>query len=155
MNQPWVYMCSPSWNPSHLPPHPIPQGHPSAPALRTLSHASNLDWQSISHMVIYMFQCYSLKSYYPHLLLWSPKDCSIHLHLFCCLAYKVIITISLNSIYIYVILYWCFSFWLTSLCIIDSSFIHLIRTDPNAFFLIAELYSVFYYLFTFLKISQV
>ena len=26
------------------------------------------------------------------------------------------------------ILYWCFSFWLTSLCIIGSSSIHLIRT---------------------------
>ena len=37
--------------PSHLPPHPIPQGHPSAPALSTLSHASNLDWWSISHMI--------------------------------------------------------------------------------------------------------
>ena len=31
------------------------------------------------------------------------------------------------------ILYWCFSFWLTSLCIIGSSFIHLIRTDSNEF----------------------
>ena len=29
--------------PSHLLPHPIPQGHPSAPALSTLSHSSNLD----------------------------------------------------------------------------------------------------------------
>ena len=28
--------------PSHIPPHPIPQGHPSAPALSTLSHAPNL-----------------------------------------------------------------------------------------------------------------
>ena len=36
------------------------------------------------------------------------------------------------------ILHWCFSFWLTSLCIIGSSFYHLIRTDSNAFFLIAE-----------------
>ena len=36
------------------------------------------------------------------------------------------------------ILYWCFSFWLTSLCIIGSSFNHLIRTDSNEFFLIAE-----------------
>ena len=36
------------------------------------------------------------------------------------------------------ILYWCFSFWLTSLCIIGSSFIHLIRTDSNVFFLTAE-----------------
>ena len=30
----------------------------------------------------------------------SPKDCSIHLCLFCCLAYRVVITIFLNSIYI-------------------------------------------------------
>ena len=29
----------------------------------------------------------------------SPKDCSIHLCLFCCLTYRVIITIFLNSIY--------------------------------------------------------
>ena len=63
--------------PSHLPPHPIPQGHPSALALSTLSHALNLDWQSISHMVIYMFQCYSLRSSHPHLLPQSPKVCSV------------------------------------------------------------------------------
>ena len=36
------------------------------------------------------------------------------------------------------ILYWCFSFWLISLCIIGSSFIHLVRTDSNIFFLMAE-----------------
>ena len=30
-----------------LNPHPIPQGHPSALALSTLSHAANLDWRSI------------------------------------------------------------------------------------------------------------
>ena len=87
--------------PSHLPPHPIPQGHPSAPALGTLSHASNLDWQSVSHMIIYMFQCYSLKSSHPHLLTQSPKVWSIHLCLFCYLAYRVIVTIFLNSIYMH------------------------------------------------------
>ena len=50
-----------------LPPpsHPIPLGHPSAPAPSTLSHASNLDWQFISHMIIYMFQCHSPKSSHP------------------------------------------------------------------------------------------
>ena len=31
-----------------------------------------------------------------------------------------------------------FSFWLTSLCITGSKFIHLIRTDSNAFFCMAE-----------------
>ena len=64
-----------------------------------LSHASNLDWRSISHMIIYMFQCYSLKSSHPHLLPQSPRVCSLHLCLFCCLLYRVIVTIFLNSIY--------------------------------------------------------
>ena len=101
MNQPWC-TCVPHPEPlSHLRPHPIPQGHPSAPALSTLSHALNLDWWCISHMIIYMFQCYSLKSSHPHSRPQSPKDCSIHLYLFCCLAYMVIVTIFLNSIYMH------------------------------------------------------
>ena len=75
MNQPQVYMCPPSWTPLHFPPHPIPQGHPSAAALSTLSHALNLDWWPVSYMVIHMFQCYSLKSSHPCLLPQSPKDC--------------------------------------------------------------------------------
>ena len=99
MNQPWVYMCSPSWTPSILPPHPIPQGHTSAPALSTLSFAWNLDWQSVSYMIIYMFQCYSLKSSHPCFLPQSSEDCCLHLCLFCCLAYRVIVTIFLNSLY--------------------------------------------------------
>ena len=41
---------------SHLPPHTIPLGHPSAPAPSTLYHASNLDWRFISHVIISMFQ---------------------------------------------------------------------------------------------------
>ena len=48
------------------------------------------------------------------------------------------------------ILYWCFYFWLTSLCIIGSSFIHLIRTDSNVFFLMAEEYSIVYMYHSFL-----
>ena len=48
------------------------------------------------------------------------------------------------------ILYWCFSFWLTSLCIMGSSFIHLIRTDSNAFFLMAEKYFMVYMCHSFL-----
>ena len=124
--------------PSHRPPHPIPQDHPSAPALRNLSHALNMDWPSISHMIIYMFQCYSLKSSYPHLLPRSPKVCSLHLCVFHCLTYRVIIIMFLIPYICVNMLYWCFSFWLTLLCIIGSSFICLIRTDSNAFLLIAE-----------------
>ena len=164
-----------------------------------------------------MFQCHSPKSSHPRPLPQSPKDCSIHLCLFCCLAYRVIVTIFLNSQWHPIpvllpgkphgwrsleccspwgrwgsdmteqlhfhfslsclgdrngnplqcsclenprdwgawwaavhgiaqsgtwlkwlsrlsVLFWCFSFWLTSLCIIGSSFTHLIRTDSNVFF---------------------
>ena len=35
----------------------------------------------------------------PHPLPQSPKDCSIHLCLFCCLVHRVIVKIFLNSIY--------------------------------------------------------
>ena len=87
--------------PSHFPPHPIPQGHPSAPAPSCLSHALNLDWWSSSHIIIYMFQCYSLKSSHPCLLPWSSKVCSLHLGFFCCLTYRVIVTIFLNSTYMH------------------------------------------------------
>ena len=46
----------------------------------------------------------------------------------------------LSKFHIYVLVYCIgvFFFWLTSLCIIGSSFIHLIRTDSNVFFLMAE-----------------
>ena len=125
--------------PFHLLPHPISQGHLNAPALSTLSRAPNLDWRSVSHMIIYMFQCYSLKSSHPRLLPQSPRVCSLHLCLFCCLAYRVIVTIFLNSIYMCLLVY-CIGVFLSDLlhCIIGSSFIHLIRTDSNVFFVMAE-----------------
>ena len=97
MNPPQVYMCSPPW--TLLPPHTIPLGRPSAPAPSIQHHAWNLDWWLISYMILYVFQCHSPKSSHPLPLPQSPKDCSIHQCLFCCLVYRVIVTIFLNSIY--------------------------------------------------------
>jgi len=74
-------------------------GMQTSTALSTLPHVSNLDWQPVSHMIIYMFQCYSLKSSHPRLFPQSSTVCSLHLCLFCCLTYRVIITIFLNSKY--------------------------------------------------------
>ena len=49
----------------------------------------------------YMFQCHSPISSHPCPLPQSPKDCSIHLCLSCCLTYRVIVTIFLNSVYMH------------------------------------------------------
>ena len=136
MNQPRVHTCSQSR--TRLPP-PLPH-HPSGSSQCTSPKHPvwNLDWRFVSYMILYMFQCHSPKSSHPLPLPQSPKDCSIHLCLFCCLTYRVIITIFYIPYICISILYWCFSFCLSSLCIISSSFIHLIRTDSNVFFLMAE-----------------
>ena len=101
----WIghrYTCAPSsGTPSHLPSYHILLGCPRALALLALLHALNLHWPSILHTVIYMFQCYSLKSSHPHLLPHSPKVCSLHLCAFCCPAYRIVITVFLNSMYMH------------------------------------------------------
>ena len=73
----------------------IPVHQPRAPCLMQQTWTGDL----FSHMIIHMFQCYSLSSSHPRLVPQSPKVYSIHLCLFCCLAYRVIVTIFLNSIY--------------------------------------------------------
>ena len=85
--------------PFHLPPHSTPLGCPSAPALSALFRASNLDWPSISFMVIYMFQCYFLKSSHPHLLPLSPKACYLRLCPLCFPACRVVSTVFIDSMH--------------------------------------------------------
>ena len=84
MNQPRVHLCPPHHeSPSHLPAHPIPQGCPRALALSALLHAPNLHRSSILHMLIYVFQCYSLKSSHLCLLPHSMFFTSVSLLLSC------------------------------------------------------------------------
>ena len=85
--------------PPPLLPRTIPLGHPSAPAPSILYLVPNLDWWFISYMILYMFQCHSPKSSHPLPLPQSPKYCLIHLCLFCCLPYRVIVTILNGSFY--------------------------------------------------------
>ena len=98
----WIshwYTCVP--HPDSLPP-PYPS-HPSGlfqcTSFQCPVSCIKLNWASISHMLICMLQCYSLKSSYPCLHPQSPKVYSLYMCLFCCLTYRVVITIFLNSIY--------------------------------------------------------
>ena len=72
----WIhhrYTCVPHPEPSSLlPPHTIPLGRPSAPAPSIQYRASNMDWQLVSYMILYMFQCRSPKSSHPLPLQQSP-----------------------------------------------------------------------------------
>ena len=76
--------------PSHLPSHIISLDHPCAPAPSILYPVSNIDWQFVSYMIVYMFQCHSPKSF--HLLpfpqslfsivldrIWTQFTCSINM----------------------------------------------------------------------------
>ena len=98
-NQPWFHTYSSSRSPLPPPSPPDPSGSSQCTRSEHLSHASNLGWRSVSPQIIYMFRCFSLETSHPRLLPQSPKVCSVHLCLFLCFAYRVIITIFLNSIY--------------------------------------------------------
>ena len=112
----WIHhgcTCVPKHEPpSHLPPHIISLDHPRAPAPSILYPASNIDRWFISYMIVYMFQCHSPKLSHPLPLPQSPKVHSIHLCLFCYLAYRVILTIS--KFHIYVLVY-CIGVFLSGL----------------------------------------
>ena len=72
MNLPQVYPHSPSWTLLPPPSPTLPLGRPSAPAPSIQYRASNLDWQLISYMILYMFQWYSP--------LWYSNPTAGHTH---------------------------------------------------------------------------
>ena len=79
-----------SSHPLSSPSPPVPNPSQSSQCTSPKDPVSNLDWWFISYMILYMFPWHSPKSSHPLPLPQSPKDCSI---LFCCLSYRVIITI--------------------------------------------------------------
>ena len=76
---------------------PVHQPRASCIMHRTWTGDSFHIWYYTCHMILYMFQCHSPKSSHPHPLPDSKR--LFYTCLFCCLAYRVIVTIFLNSIY--------------------------------------------------------
>ena len=131
-----IHVFPPNSPPSSL--YPVPLGCPRAPALGALLHASNLLWSFVLQMVMYMFQCYSLKSSHPCLLPLSLKVCSLRVSFAALQVGYHFHCLSKFHKYAINIQYLSFSFWLTSLCTIGPRFTHLIRTDSNAFHFVAK-----------------
>ena len=138
MNPPWVYMSSQSWTllpppfPYHLsgssqctsPKHPVSCIEPRL-AICFLHDSMHVSMPFSQIIPPSPSPTESKSLFYTSVSLLLCHIQGYHYHL--------------SKFHIYVsILYWCFSFWLASLCIIGSSFIHLTRTDSNVLFLMAE-----------------
>ena len=100
----WIshgFTCVPHPDPrSRLPPHPISLGLPSAPTLSTcLMHST---WAGdLFHP--WQYTCFNavLSEHPTFTFSQSPRVFSVHLCLSLCFAYRLIITIFLNSIYMH------------------------------------------------------
>ena len=91
-------MSPPSWTslPSPTPSHPARLSQ--SPGLSSLCHTAHSHWLSRSHVIMYMFPCYSLNSSHPLLPLLGPRVCSLCLYVHCFPANRFISTILLDSI---------------------------------------------------------
>ena len=128
MNPPWVSMCSPSWNP--LPP-PSPF-HPSGSSQFT-SPEHPVSCIEPGLVICFTYDSIHVSMPFSQIIPPSPSPTESK-RLFCTSVSLLLSHIqgyryhpSQFHVYCIFILY-CFSFWLRSLCIIGSSFIHLIRT---------------------------
>ena len=114
-----------------------------SPSLSSLRHIANSHWLSILHIVVYMFSCYCLNASHPLLPILCPQVCSLYLHLHYCPANRFSSIIFLDSIYMHYYMIFV-SLFLTSLYIMGSRFIHLIRIDSDVFFLRLSIHSIVY-----------
>ena len=135
MNPPRVYMCSPSWKP--LPP-PSPS-HPSGSSQCT-SPEHPVSCIEPGLVIHFTYNITHVSMTFSQIIPPSPSPTESK-RLFCTSVSLLLSLIQgyryhLSKFHIYVLV--LVFFWLTSLCITGSSFIHLIITDSNVFFLMAE-----------------
>ena len=139
MNQLYVYIFPCIALPCLFTPHTTPLGWNRAWGVSSLCHTASSHWPSSA---IYGNMSVSMLFYqlvHPLLSPLWPQICPLDLHLYCRPENSFISTISPGSIYICInIWYLFFSFLFTSLCIIHSRIIHLIKSDSNVYIFTTE-----------------
>ena len=120
--------------PSHFPPHTIPLGHPSQ--CTSPEHPASCIEAGL--LICFTYDIIHVSVPFSQIIPPSPTESKrlFYTPVSLLLSRMQGYCYHLSKFHIYAVVYCIdvFSFWLTSLCIIDSSFIYLIRTDSNALF---------------------
>ena len=140
MNPPRAYTCSPSWTPPPTSLH--------VPSLRVIPvHQPQGSCIKPGLVIRFLYDIIHVSMAFPQIIPPSPSPTESK-RLFYTSVSLLLSRIQgylyhLSKFHIYALVY-CIGVFLSGLlhCIIGSSFIHLIRTDSNVFFLMAEQYSI-------------
>ena len=137
MNQPWVYMCFPSWTPL-LPPSP---SHTSESSQCT-SPEHPVSCIEPGLAIHFTYDNIHVSMQFSQIIPSSPSPTESKRLFYTSVSFLLSriqgYCYHLSKFHIYALVYcigvFFFFFWLTSFCIIGSSFIHLIRADADVFF---------------------
>ena len=78
----WIHVSRYPEHNSNLPCYPMASGFFHSTRVGCIFNALHLHWSSLLYMVMYLFQCYFLKSSHPWTLPLSLRVCSLYVDLF-------------------------------------------------------------------------
>ena len=118
--------------------NPTPLDCHRAPGLNSLHHTSNFHWLSFSHMVKYMFQCYSLDLSHALLPASCPQVYYVCISTAALQTGSSILSFQIPYININTQCLFFFLIYSTLYCYTGSRFIHTLELTSNEFLFMAD-----------------